>query len=91
MAAKLIAFKHQNYGGDARVFTSSDAALADGWNNEISSVIVVEGSWTMFGHRGNEGSSYAAQADGGSGGDGCYGSYNDWGGSNNEIGSIKLN
>tara|TARA_B100000508_G_C11374850_1_gene235578 strand:+ start:197 stop:475 length:279 start_codon:yes stop_codon:yes gene_type:complete len=89
--AKIIVFKKQNYDGDALVITDSTNLKGTGFNDDISSVIVVEGSWVLYKDKDYSGNSFPVWDSSGPSDDGCYPSYSDWGqGNNNKISSIQL-
>lgn len=89
--AKIIVFNKQNFNGnDTLVVTDSLPSLkGTGINNDISSVIVIEGSWQLCEHPDYQGTDWVVAPNGGPNQDGCYPSYSDWGGQNNEISSIQ--
>lgn len=90
--AKIIVFNKQDFeGNDTMVSTANVQSLkGTGLNNNISSIIVISGTWVLYEHIDYKGNSWTVSNSGGPGGDGCYISYSDWSGPNNAIGSFKI-
>lgn len=88
--AKIILFKDRNFGGEALVVKEPISNLKDaGWNDVVSSLIVVEGKWRIYKDANYDGNSWSVVPDGGPDKDGCYTYWKDWGGGNDEISSLK--
>lgn len=90
--AKIILFAKQNFEGDSTlVLTDSNPGLrGSGVNNDVSSIIVIDGAWNLFVHPDYEGGNWVVSSTGGPNGDGTYASYEDWNGKNNAISSVQL-
>lgn len=95
--AKITLYKHAEFRCDADEdkFVVEDRdieKLGDEWlNDELSSVIVANGSWTLYNHANHDdsGGAWEVSADGGPNGDGLYPRPSDWGGPNDVVSSIK--
>jgi hypothetical protein len=90
--AKIILFAKQNFEGDSTVvLTKSDPGLrGTGVNNDVSSIIVIEGAWNLYLHPDYAGTNWVVSNTGGPNGDGTYPTYEDWNGKNNAISSVQL-
>ncbi|MDU8913629.1 beta/gamma crystallin-related protein [Aestuariicoccus sp. MJ-SS9] len=92
--SKIIVFDKQNYeGSDTMVAEDNVESLkGTGLNNDISSIIVISGTWVLYEHVNYSGKSWTVSDSGGPAQDGCYPTFTDWTGSgdNNEIGSFKV-
>lgn len=89
--AKIIAFAKQNFeGNNTMVSTTNVPSLkTTGLNNDISSIIVISGTWVLYEHINYAGNSWTVSNSGGPTEDGCYPTYsNYW--ANNSIGSFKV-
>ena len=87
--AKIILFTKQNYEGHSLVVESSESTLkGTGVNNDVSSVIVIDGAWTLYEHSDFKGTAWTVGDAGGPEDDGCYPSFEDWNGRNNTISSV---
>ena len=60
-----------------------------GVNNDVSSVIVIDGAWTLYEHSDFKGTAWTVSDAGGPEDDGCYPSFEDWNGRNNTISSVR--
>jgi len=89
--AKIILFQNTNFTGDACVLKDADIRNLSNksFNDRASSVIVIDGSWTLYQHAEFGGARWYLQANGGPERDGCYPSYNDWQGSNDSVSSVR--
>jgi hypothetical protein len=89
--AKIIVFKDSNFNGDALVLTVNDPNLKpQGFGDEISSLIVTSGQWTLYKDENYGGTSWTVSQNGGPTADGVYPDWGDWGGENDAISSIKI-
>ena len=87
--AKIILFKDVNFGGDALVVTSADPDLGpQGWNDAVSSLIVIDGAWSLYEDINYGGTRWSVNALGGPANDGTYADWSDWSGSNDSISSL---
>jgi len=88
--AKIILFEDVNFGGSSLVVTVADPDLVpQGWNDKTSSLIVVDGQWTLYEDTNYGGKSWTVSSVGGPTADGTYPDYSDWGGTNDSISSLK--
>jgi hypothetical protein len=88
--SKIIVFEHAQLKGDSMTLTAPDPNLVPaGWNDRISSLIVVSGCWEVFEHVDYKGSKLSLSSCGGPDGDGVYRDWNDWKGTNDTISSLK--
>ena len=70
--AKIILFAKQNFEGDSTVVLtdSSPGLRGSGVNNDVSSIIVIDGAWNLFVHPDYEGGNWVVSSTGGPNGDG---------------------
>lgn len=88
--SKIIVFKAVNLGGDALAINGADPNLApQGWNDQISSLIVLKGTWELFNAANYKSTVWKVSDSGGPTGDGVYPDWIDWGGTNDTISSLK--
>ncbi|HKY26639.1 MAG TPA: beta/gamma crystallin-related protein [Pyrinomonadaceae bacterium] len=89
--AKIIAFAKQNFEGNNTLVSTENVPnlKPSGLNNDISSIIVISGTWVLFEHINYEGNSWTVSNSGGSTEDGCYPTYSGYW-PNNSIGSFKI-
>ncbi|WP_298517260.1 beta/gamma crystallin-related protein [uncultured Kordia sp.] len=88
--SKIIVFQNSNISGSSLTLTASDPNLVpQGWNDKISSLIVVSGTWELYQNTKYGGSSWSVSDSGGPNGDGVYPDWSDWGGTNDSISSIR--
>ena len=88
--AKIIVFKDHSFKGDALVCRGTEPNLKpQGWNDCISSLIVIDGSWALFKDVDYAGKRWEVSATGGPEHDGVYPDYADWQGENDAISSLK--
>lgn len=89
--SKIIIFKDVNFHAKALTITDQDISnLSDNqWNDIVSSVIVIEGEWTLYEHSGYGGQRWHVSANGGPSGDGTYPQPADWNGQNDSISSVR--
>lgn len=90
--AKIIVFDKQNFEGkNTQIYNDNVESLkGTGLNNDISSIIVISGTWELYEHINYEGKSWTVSDSGGPTQDGTYPTYKDWSGPNNAIGSFKI-
>ncbi|MEM7332268.1 MAG: beta/gamma crystallin-related protein [Chloroflexota bacterium] len=92
--AKIIVFGKKDFkGGNTQIYVDSVPTLkGSGLNDDVSSVIVLEGNWKLFekAHFDPHGGVWGVKPNGGQDRDGAYKSYQDWRGQNNKISSIEL-
>lgn len=89
--AKIIVFDKQNFEGKhTKWYTENIQSLKGSHlNNDISSIIVISGTWVLYEHINYEGNSWTVSNSGGPTGDGCYPTYSGYW-QNNAIGSFKV-
>lgn len=88
--AKIVLFDKQKYNGEALVLEASIPKLKNtGVNNDVSSLIVIDGTWNLYEHPDYKGDVWTVSATGGPQQDGCYPTFSDWSGTNNSISSVK--
>jgi hypothetical protein len=89
--AKVILFEHPNLRGDALVLQEEDNQdlRRKGCHDRISSLIVINGQWTLYRHTEFGGTRWHVQQQGGPEGDGTYPHFNDWNGDNDQISSVR--
>jgi len=88
--SKIIVFQDVNLRGNSLTLTESDPNLVpQGWNDKISSLIVIDGDWDLFQDVDFKGATWNASESGGPGGDGVYPDWKDWGGTNDSISSLR--
>ncbi len=86
---KLVVFTKKDFDGDAFVMTSDFSDLeGTGFNNTISSLIVIEGNWLLFEDANFEGRQAFVTADEGPDSDGAYPKPDPW--RNERVSSIRL-
>jgi hypothetical protein len=90
--AKIILFEHINFSGKSLVLDQSIQHLKrKGFENRVSSLIVIDGQWTLyrdveFGGR----PLWHVQHNGGPDEDGTYPQVQDWRGDNVQISSVQM-
>ena len=91
--AKIVVFNKPDFKGKkTTIFTKTmDTLKGTGINNAISSIIVIEGTWTLYKKPNYNGRIETITRNGGPNNDGTYHNYQDWNGKNNNISSIQLN
>jgi hypothetical protein len=90
--AKIILFKDAHFGGGSLTATTPVSSLAsEGWNDVVSSVIVIDGKWDLFKDVDFKGTKWTVSSGGGPSQDGTYPVWTDWGGENDVISSLKPN
>jgi hypothetical protein len=88
--AKIILFQDINFGGSSLIVQSPDTSLVpQGWNDAVSSLIVIDGQWSLYDDINYGGTQWSVSASGGPSGDGTYPDWADWGGTNDSISSLK--
>ncbi len=88
--SKLIVFQNVNLSGDSLTLTEADPNLSSqGWNDRISSLIVIDGDWDLYQNANYSGTVWNVSDSGGPAEDGVYPDYNDWNGKNDSISSLK--
>ena len=88
--AKIVLFKDINYGGGALVLTGADSDLGpQGWNDKVSSLIVIDGTWNLYKDSNYGGTKWSVSANGGPSNDGTYSDWSSWGGTNDSVSSLK--
>jgi hypothetical protein len=87
--AKIILFEDTNLSGKSVIFSKS-GNTGSSFNDKISSLVVVSGTWYLFKDSDFSGTSWYLTSHGGPDGDGVYPSYKDWGGENDKVSSIAL-
>jgi hypothetical protein len=89
--AKIILFEHANFGGNALVLKDEDIQHLGprGFNDRTSSLIVIDGQWTLYRNSEFGGTRWHVQHNGGPEGDGTYPHFNDWNGDNDQISSVR--
>ena len=89
--AKIILFQYVNFGGGSLVLDHNDPKLSDqDFNDRLSSLVVVEGTWELFEHKDYKGDPWVVSAKGGPDKDGVYPDYSAWDGKDNVISSVRL-
>ncbi len=87
---KIVVFEDVNFGGSSLVVTVADPDLVpQGWNDKISSLIVIRGQWALYDDTSYGGANWTVSEVGGPNGDGTYADYSDWAGTNDSISSLK--
>src|SRR5437762_2616647 len=82
--AKIVLFKDINYGGGALVLTGADSDLGpQGWNDKVSSLIVIDGTWNLYKDSNYGGTKWSVSANGGPSSDGTYKNPRAWEGDRN--------
>jgi hypothetical protein len=95
--AKITLYKHGEFrcdeDTDKLVVEDRDIVrLGQEWHNdELSSVIVASGTWTLYNKADHDasGGSWEVSSEGGPNGDGLYPQASDWGGPNDVVSSVK--
>ena len=88
--SKIVVFQNANLSGDSLTLTEADTNLIpQGWNDSISSLIVINGDWDMYQDTNYGGTVWNVSGSGGPAGDGVYPDWNDWGGTNDSISSLR--
>lgn len=87
----IVVFQDVNFGGDALVVNGPEPNLKpQGWNDKISSLIVIDGSWELYKDISYGGTQWGpVSPDGGPTKNGLYPDYADWGGTNDSISSLQ--
>jgi hypothetical protein len=85
---KLIIFENPNTSGKSEFITENTPRLTT-IDDQVSSLIVVSGSWNIFTDSEYKGHKSSVSHDGGPDSDGVYPNPKAWGGTDNEISSIR--
>ena len=89
MIAKIVLFEATGLSGKSVMFTSS-GNLDNSFNDKVSSIVVVNGTWSLYKDGNFSGKRWEVRANGGPDGDGVYPSYKDWSGDNDTISSVVI-
>ncbi len=89
MIAKIVLFEATGLSGNSVMFTSS-GNLDKSFNDKVSSIVVVNGTWSLYKDGNFSGKRWEVRANGGPDGDGVYPSYRDWSGDNDAISSVVI-
>jgi hypothetical protein len=88
--AKIVLFKDSCLSGDTRTFNGPISNLKDfGFNDVVSSAVVLEGSWEMFQDTDFKGNRYVVNTSGGAANTNAYPKSATWGGPNDNISSLR--
>ncbi len=88
--AKIVLYQDVNFGGNHIVIEAADANLIDqGWNDRVSSIVVVSGNWVLYRDVNYSGPAWYANECGGLWGKGVYPTPSSWGGANDAISSLR--
>lgn len=84
-------FKDRNFGGPSRVLHAAEASLYNlDFNDEVSSIIVIEGEWELYRDVNYEGPQWGpVTPTGGPQGNGLYPDSTDWKADNDNLSSLK--
>ncbi|MCX7746561.1 MAG: beta/gamma crystallin family protein [Clostridia bacterium] len=87
---KIILFEHVNFSGRSLVVPTDIPDLRQyGFNDIVSSIIVIRGRWEIYEHILYGGRRYVVTANGGPFGDGTYPTWTSWGGVNDQLSSVR--
>lgn len=88
--ARIVLFKDTGLQGDSRDFFGAINNLNDyGFNDVVSSLVVMEGDWELFQNSDFKGDRYVVTFRNGVADTNAYPSYKYWGGPNDNLSSLR--